>query len=116
MTTERELLELAARAIGKTLDYCTVTDSKCQIVDQFIASWNPATSQADSANLRDALDAAQAKCERLEGALKYVDPSDWAYVLDLLERSIRHPSDAQTKFWIAALKSIRAALNQGADQ
>lgn len=45
---QREQLEWAAKACGKELQYCTVTDYKGAIVDQFICNWRPDTDQADS--------------------------------------------------------------------
>lgn len=37
---------------------------------------------------------------------------DWDYIERLLVVSVRHQQDEQTKFWLAAIKALRAALTR----
>jgi hypothetical protein len=49
--TDRELLELAAKAEGRQLKYMTVTNAAGERVDRFIAYWNPLTDDGDALRL-----------------------------------------------------------------
>ena len=50
MMTERELLELAAKAEGRTLKYMT-QHIKGREPEEFIACWNPLTDDGDALRL-----------------------------------------------------------------
>ena len=49
--TDRELLELAAKAEGREVKYMTVTNAAGECVDRFIACWNPLTDDGDALRL-----------------------------------------------------------------
>jgi len=49
--TDRELLELAAKAEGREVKYMTVTNARGEFVEKFIACWNPLTDDGDALRL-----------------------------------------------------------------
>ena len=57
MKTDRELLELAAKAEGRPIKYMSVIDGHGnQIGDKFIVCWNPLTDDGDALRLASTLE------------------------------------------------------------
>lgn len=80
-----------------------------RVAEENLASWRHEVDRAEAAESR----ASDLERQVAEPWPRHADPSDWEYILALLNSAVRHEEDAQTKFWIAALEDRRAASLTG---